>query len=335
MRSTVLTTLKNEASFLLEWVAHHKFVGFTDLVIFTNDCDDGTAAMADRLQEMGLVRHLPNPGPWEEGPQWAALKRAETLEEVQGADWVLVADVDEFVNIHAGEGRLADLLAAVPRADAVALTWRLFGNAGHVAHLPGPVTRRFTRAAPRTLAWPWRAQMVKTLFRPAAFGKLGVHRPRAPRGSPRWFDGSGREDDLGGRLFSDFRQDNYGLVQLNHYALGSAEGFLVKADRGRANREADRFDIGYWVERNLNQFEDRSLIARDTLGLLPELLADPVLSALQARAEAWRQERIATLLRDEAWRQVFGRLLMAGPSLVPSAEVARRIRSRPADSSGG
>lgn len=325
MRATLVTTLKNEASFLLEWVAHHRAVGFTDLVIFTNDCADGTDAMAERLQAMGLARHLPNPGPWDEGPQWAALKRAEALPEVTGADWVLVADVDEFVNIHAGEGRLADLIAALPPVEAVALTWRMFGNAGVVTHAPGLVTRRFFRAAPATLAWPWRAQMFKTLFRPAAFGKLGVHRPKQPRGTPAWADGSGRRVDLGGRLFSDYRQDNYALVQLNHYALGSAEGFLVKAWRGRANREAGAFDLGYWVERNLNQVEDRSI-----LRISPEveaLLADPVLGPLQAQAEAWRRARIAALLAEDEWRQFFGRLLMAGPSRLPTPPEVARIHA--------
>ena len=323
MRACLITTLKNEASFLLEWVAHHRAVGFTDLVIFTNDCTDGTDLMADRLQALGLARHIANPGPWEQGPQWAALKRAEKLEEVRGADWVLVSDVDEFVNIHVGAGQLSDLLAALPEVEALALTWRMFGNAGVVTHAPGLVTRRFFRAAPAVLDWPWRAQMIKTLFRPSAFGKLGVHRPKQPKGEPRWADGSGRRVDLGGRLFSDFRQDNYGLVQLNHYALGSAEGFLVKSDRGRANREAGAFDMGYWVERNLNQVEDRSILRVPLEADLAALLADPVLARLQAEAEAWRRARITALMAQEDWRQFFGRLLMAGPSRLPlPAEVA-------------
>lgn len=329
MRATLVTTLKNEASFLLEWVAHHRRIGFTDLVIFTNDCSDGTDAMAERLQEMGLARHLPNPGPWktggkgEGGPQWVALNRAEGLEEVRGADWVLVADVDEFVNIHAGEGRLADLCAACPGADAIALTWRMFGNAGVVRHAPGLVTRRFFRAAPAVLAWPWRAQMFKTLFRPAAFARMGVHRPRQPRAQVLWRDGSGRAVDPGGRLFSDYRQDNYALVQLNHYALGSAEDFLVKTDRGRANRAAGAFDMGYWVERNLNQVEDRSILRHPLEAEVAALLADPALARLQAAAERWRQARISALMAEDEWRQFFGRLLMAGPSRLPSlAEVA-------------
>ncbi|MFD1808677.1 glycosyltransferase family 2 protein [Gemmobacter lanyuensis] len=47
---TVITTMKNEGPFLLEWVAHHKALGFDHLVICTNDCEDTTTEMVVRLQ---------------------------------------------------------------------------------------------------------------------------------------------------------------------------------------------------------------------------------------------------------------------------------------------
>ncbi|MBI1172118.1 glycosyltransferase family 2 protein [bacterium] len=316
MRATLVLTVKNEAAFLLEWLAHHRACGFTDVLAFSNDCSDGTAEMLDRLAELGRVKHIRNDGPHEEGPQWAALKQADRHDLVRQADWVLFADIDEFVNIHVGARRLPDLLGALPEADAITLTWRLFGNAGVVAFADRPVTESFTRAAPATLGWPWRAQMFKTLHRPAQFRKLGVHRPKspAPGSQARWFDGSGREMAPGQRIFSDYRQDNYRLVQLNHYALGAMESYLVKCDRGRANREASAFDMGYWIERNLCEIEDRSIAALDISPYLAELHADSVLGALHRQGVAWRKARFATLMRQEPWRGLFGRLMMAGSS---------------------
>lgn len=329
MRALAILTVKNEASFLLEWLAHHRATGFTEVLVLSNDCTDGTDAMLDRLAALGLLTHVRNDGPHPDSPQWSALKRAEAHPLFQSADWVLFCDIDEFVNIHVGARRLADLLAALPPdATAVSLTWRMFGNAGIVRFQDRPVREQFLRAAPATLAWPWRAQMVKTLFRrTGAFRKLGVHKPRSPDPAllpaERWYDGSGRRIEPMARLFSDYRQDNYGLVQLNHYALGSMEGYLVKCDRGRANREASAFDMGYWIERNLNQVEDRSILGLDIAGELAALMADAVLARLHAEGVAWRHRRIADLLGDEAWRGLFGRLMMAGPSraLAPEAAV--------------
>ncbi len=317
MRALLVLTVKNEASFLLEWLAHHRACGFTDVLAFSNDCSDGTDLMLDRLAAMGGLTHIRNTGPHDEGPQWAALKAADKHPLMKQADWVLFSDVDEFVNIHTGAHTLPDLLAALPDADAIALTWRMFGNAGVVAFQDRPVTETFTRAAPATLGWPWRAQMFKTLFRnDGAYRKLGVHRPRNPDPTrqPKWFDGSGRAMPPSNRLFSDYRQDNYQLVQLNHYALGAMESYLVKCDRGRANRDASAFDMGYWVERNLCDVEDKTIAALDSSALRAAFHADPVLGPLHQQAVAWRRARFTALMAEEPWRALFGRLLMTRPS---------------------
>ncbi len=337
MKILAITTMKNEGAFLLEWLAHHRAAGVTDVLAFSNDCSDGTDAMLDRLQAIGWLTHERNPGPWPEGPQWAALKAADRHPALHRADWVLTCDVDEFVNIHAGDHSIAALLAALPEATAIPLTWRFFGNDGLVGYEDRPVTASFRRAAPATLNWPWRAAMFKTLFRnDGSYRKLGVHRPRSldpeRADSQRWFDGSGRElgpDFHAQRLFSDFGRDNFRLAQLNHYALGAMESYVVKCDRGRANRDLGAFDMAYWVERNFSTVEDSSIDslapARDALR--SDLLADPVLGPLHAAAVAWRRQRFADLMLDEPWRALFGRLLMTPPTRALSPSEASILLS--------
>jgi hypothetical protein len=280
---------------------------------------------------MGGLTHLPNPGPWDEGPQWAALKRAEGHDLFKQADWVMVLDCDEFVNVHVGQRSLTDLMQAAPGVDAFAMTWRMFGNAGVVAYEDRPVTETFTMAAPAQLHWPWRALMVKTLFRnDGRFRKLGVHRPRRQvAGSQVVFNDPG----LGGRLFSEPGRDVYGLVQLNHYALGAMESYIVKCDRGRANRDAAAFDMSYWCDRNFCAVEDRSVLALDSAGLRAELMEDAVLAPLHRAAVAWRKARFASLMQEEPWRALFGRLLMTPPARLLTRQEAMRIRSYRADQS--
>lgn len=334
MRATAVLTVRNEGAFLLEWVAHHLGIGFTDLLVFSNDCDDGTDAMLDRLSEIAPVHHLRNDGPHKGGVQFHALKQADRHPAVTGADWLLALDVDEFVNIHTGDHSLAALLAALPEADAITLTWRLFGNDGVVRYEDLPVTARFTRAAPEVLYWPWRASMFKTLYRNSgAYGKLGVHRPRAPgpgASSARWFDGHGR--DLGprfrkGPLFSPYGRPNYGLVQLNHYPLGAMESYILKRDRGRAVHDGDALGLDYWTERNWVAEEDNSIRQSDALRdpWLTRLSADPVLAELHAGAVLWRRARFDALMLEEPNRALFGRLLMAPPARPLPPEAAQRL----------
>lgn len=335
MRALSILGVKNEAAFLLEWLAHHRACGFGDFLVYSNDCSDGTDLMLDRLQQMGWLTHVRNDGPHPEGPQWSMLKAADKHPLTRKADWILFSDIDEFVNIHAGDRSLSALMTALPEATAIPLTWRMFGNAGQIEITDTPVTEAFTLAAPATFAWPWRAQLFKTLFKnDGTYRKLGVHRPRNPDperiAQARWFDGSGRALPASmhmGRIFSDYTTDSYGLVQLNHYALGSMQNYLVKADRGRANRDASGFDMSYWVERNFCEVEDRSILALDSRALRDALHADPELARLHHAALDWRRARFETLMQEEPWRALFGRLLMTPPSkTLTQAQAAPLLR---------
>lgn len=335
MRFLAILTVRNEAAFLLEWLAHHKACGFTDFLVFSNDCTDGTDLMLDRLAELGVLTHIRNDGPHDEGPQWAALKAADKHPLKKAADWVLFFDVDEFVNIHTGDGSLPALLDALPHATAIPLTWRFFGNAGVIGFDDRQVTEVFTRAAPALLYWPWRGAMFKTLFRnDGAYRKLGVHRPRNPdperMAAQVWVDGSGRTlppDYHRNRIISPLGRDNFGLVQMNHYALGAMESYIVKCDRGRANRDASSFDMGYWVERNFCDVEDRSIerLAPARTAHLAAFKADPALCSLHEAGVAWRKARFLELMQDMEWRSLFGRLLLSRPARHLTEAEARLI----------
>ncbi|NNE52382.1 MAG: glycosyltransferase family 2 protein [Sulfitobacter sp.] len=325
MTHLALLCVRNEAAFLLEWLAHHRALGFDDFLVYSNDCDDGTDAMLDRLEEMGLLTHVRNPGPYDKrGVQFTALKAAAEHPKVTRADWILPLDIDEFVNIHTGDHTLKALHAALPDATAITLTWRLFGSSGQVRYADDPVTETFTRCAPRILHWPWRAALFKTLYRnDGTYRKPGVHRPRDPvkerLKQARWFDGHGRalEDSFKtGRVFSPFGRDNYGLAQINHYPLGAMESFLLKSARGRAVHADQPLGMDYWVERNFNSDIDTSIaaLAPARRAELLALSSDATLARLHARAVAWRKARFEALMLQDPYRALFGRLLMTPPT---------------------
>ncbi|WP_420567072.1 glycosyltransferase family 2 protein [Thalassovita sp.] len=335
-RILAILSVRNEGSFLLEWLAHHQACGFTDFLVFSNDCQDGTDTMLDRLQGLGLLTHIRNPGPHDkQGIQFTAMRLAAQAELTRQADWILPLDVDEFVNIHVGDRTVSALVKALPDATAITLTWRLFGNAGVVLYADRPVTQQFTRAAPRVIHWPWRAVMFKTLYRnDGTYGRPGVHRPADPDptrlAQTRWFDTEGRE--LGeafqtSRIFSDYRQEHYGLAQLNHYPLGAMESYLVKADRGRAVHSDDQLGMDYWTERNYCTDEDTSITAmadrmRENLAALKK---DEQLAQLHRTAVEWRRARIQNLLEQEPYRALMTRMMLTPPARPIPAQAARYL----------
>ena len=297
-----VTTMRNEGPFILDWVAYHLSVGITHFLVYTNDCDDPTEQILDALAARGLVTRVDNPV--EEGvkPQRQALDAAWSHPLVREADATIVMDVDEYINIHVGGGRLTDLFQAAGDPDLISMTWRLFGTGGATGFEDRPVAELFTRAAPRKTRKPHHAWGFKTIIRrEAPFAGFGVHRPHDPTGlMPRWTNGSGEQ--MPDRFLTEGWRSSvdswgYDLVTLNHYATRSCESFLVKRDRGRPNHIARPVDLEYWNTFNRNDEEDGSILERlqGARALRLAFSKDPILGPLHDRAVTWHQTRISDL----------------------------------------
>lgn len=319
-RTTIVTCMKNEGPFLLEWIAYHRAVGVTDFLVYTNDCTDGTDSFLSLLQEKGLCQHRANP--WQPGgpasPQYTALALAESEQVVQAADWLIAMDVDEFINVKIGDGTLAALFAAIGEANMVSLTWRLFGDSGVIAYDDRPVIAQFDRCAPEITRKPHQAWGFKTLFRnQEIFRKFGVHRPKGLKPEHweqiRWVNGSGRKmprNVLLNGWRSTLESYGYDWVQLNHYAVRSVESFLVKRDRGRVNHVDRDQGRNYWFRMSHNADQDGSI-----LRMLPalqaemqRLLADPEIADAHALSVARHREKIAELRQRPDHQALFAEL---------------------------
>ena len=177
LKITAVTCVKNEGPFLLEWIAFHQCIGVTDFLFYSNDCDDGTDTLLDALAELGHLRHLPNPA---EGRnyQMEALKHAKTQDIVTEADWVWVADVDEFPNIHVGDNSLPALIHACGNPQTISLNFQFFANNDIEAFVDSPVIGQFTRSHNPDLWCGESAIEVKSLVQkdfPLKY--YGAHRP--------------------------------------------------------------------------------------------------------------------------------------------------------------
>ena len=334
MKILSATTVRNEGPYLLEWIAWHQLLGVTDFLVYSNDCDDGSDLLLDRLAQHGVLVHQTHAPPPDRSIQWSALNAAWKHPLRKAADWMLISDLDEFAVVHAGEGRLADLIAALPDGtDAVALPWRLFGANGIIAIDERPVVEQFTRSAPAEMSHPIAATFFKSLFRPAAFARSGVHRPRHRKDSrPNWVDGSGRPlpEIIGGndkRLSLVGLRDHRKLAEMHHYSLRSVQGFMVKSERGLPNRSDKKVDLGYWVDRNFNSVENTAALRmaprlRDQIAML---MALPGVADLHAAALRWHRDRFAALVKMQAGYDLYGQLLHAYDSAVLPPELQRML----------
>ena len=332
---TAVSMMKDEGPFVIEWVAHHLAVGFSDLVVYTNDCSDGTDDMLIRLEELGLVHHRRNDVAEGIRPQPSALNYAQDEPVVQQSDWVMVFDADEFLSIRTGDGSLDGLISGVRAQDAngIVVTWRIFGSGGVVDWSRAPVTEQYLMAAPVT--WT-KGGGVKTLFTfDADYWRLGIHRPKMKNrhidtGFPdtvKWLQGSGRvmEDYFKFRGWRSItRTVGYDWVQLNHYAVKSVESYAIRKMRGNVNLKKDKYNSDYWSLQDRNEVRDDTMLRYSVKRneIMALLLSDPVLRGLHFAAVERVEARLLELRQTDAYRHLIRDLALA--SQVPISQIVAK-----------
>jgi hypothetical protein len=317
-RIVIFTTMKNEGPYMIEWVAFHRALGAEHFVIFTNDCDDGTEEIAQRLEALGWASHVDNAVKEGGNPQHQMLRRARRHPKVKEADWLMCLDVDEFWNIKVGDGGFHALIAAAEekagrKIDALSFAWKLFGSSANVAFDERPVTRGFTLADLDFPHHSGRASGLKTLFRNnGTFSRFGPHRPKGVEEEVEpqvaWSDASGNlypADKVGWRAWPGF---DHSWGRLHHYSVRSLDSFLVKRDRGRTNHIKVDQGQAYWRDMNVNKSVDLSILpkAEASDALRDELMSDPELARLHGAACDWHRAKIAELKERPDWVEFRG-----------------------------
>jgi hypothetical protein len=331
-----VTCMRDEGPYAAEWIAHLLAVGVDHVLAYSHDCADGTDRLLDRLAASGAVTHVPFTPEGNKSVQWQALRRADKHPLVRSAEWVIFLDADEYPVFDPPLAGFPDLVAALPEgADAVALPWRLFGSGGQEQWAEGLTPERFTLAAPADVLLP-AAHFFKTLFRPRAFQKLGVHRPKNKKdAAPRWSLGGAMPLDQGFAA-DDSRINLFGYdtaaakARLNHYSLRSAEEFLVKRARGLPNQKGKPVDLGYWAERNFNTVQDLSFAPHlpAMKEKLAQLMALDGVTETIGKARAWHRAQLATLLNEPDNIRLMWHMTLLASSTPPGREALERHITR-------
>ncbi len=304
-RIVLVSAMKNEAPFVLEWVAYHKVIGIDQIVICANPSTDGTDDLLAALAKAGEVVHLPTAPSPGTAPQAAAVQAFEKGLGYREGDWYLWLDADEFLNVHVGDRTAAALVAAIGPAAGAMLNWRIFGANGH-ARFPGRfISNDFPQASERRFV----ANLeTKPLFRHSSkvtgFAPDGISRPRvapdAKLTAADFVGGNGKaliasEDrtigwlagTLTGRTNLAARKEfGWELAQINHYSVRTPEFFELKKTRGRGTvatgpkRPNARHTDGYFHRFDRNEVEDRSILHwQDAVTAeIDRLLAEPAIA---------------------------------------------------------
>ncbi len=324
--------MRNEGAFIVEWVTWYRMLGFSDILVVTNDCTDHSPQLMDALQEAGWLTRIDyrvKPG---EIPLPPKLKRAKRHPLAQAADWILVCDVDEFLVVHKDAGQITDLLPEEPDFLGMSLNWKVFGTSGQRHWSEGLVHRQFTRAAAQGIGvnrWFKAISRRADLFhRLDAHGPSGYRPDRAPGpwggAGLRWVNSDGvtmPQWQPGGPYLRQTEAEltTHAAAQMNHYMIRSEESFSLKRGMLSPAAHKDRYTDVFFNRFNRNDVEDLSALryAATFEALHAEAMALPHVRKLHHLCCADYVVRLATVAgrepaSDPRWQQQMDLAATAG-----------------------
>lgn len=240
--ATVLTSIKNECPYIVEFIAYYRLIGFNDILVVTNDNADDTLVALESLKKAGYVDYIAHTVAADQVPQRNGFRLASEHFARRGEDfYVYVADADEFLRLY-DTPDIQTYLDSLDAPDAVSFNWKFYGSNGHKARPNGLVLESYDRRAKDS----FREHLtLKSLFlRSPKLSGFTAHFPVFQEGSnPRVVYSDGGPLDPARMLESphqSWSRRTFERAAIHHYGIKSWEEFLGKRVRGRgANRQSN------------------------------------------------------------------------------------------------
>ena len=132
---------KNEAPYILEWIAHHRVIGIRHFFIADNDSTDASSELFEVLARLGhieLIRHSTEPGT---KPQLPAYNKLVEMARDK-VRWMAFIDSDEFIWPTRSGASLEAFLKALDaqmNVGALTLNWSTYGSSRNYFFQDAPV----------------------------------------------------------------------------------------------------------------------------------------------------------------------------------------------------
>ncbi len=279
-RIGIVAPVKDEAPFLLEWIAYHRALGVEHFLIGDNGGDDGTSELLQALAAAGVIRRT----------DWLGVRALQkSFYEtsiplmVDLVDVVAMIDADEFLRPLNGLDNIPEAIAEIfarPEAAAASLHWASYGSSGRDEPGEGLVIERFTYRAPEANILN---RFYKTVVRPECFGGVIAHKVRLTDGE--YVNDLGVANHLSPLTEAVLANSvNWNRLRVDHFVVKSRAEFAAKRRRGRASTIDGIHHDRFFEERDRNEVFDpmpADFIARTKaeIKLLAELLDAPSATA--------------------------------------------------------
>jgi hypothetical protein len=228
----ICAIFRDEAPYLLEWLAFHRMIGVDLFVLYDNGSSDGGSEL---VRNSSFARNVTLID-WPDRPGQLSAYNHFRVHHAGRFAWAAFIDIDEFIVPLAGSSIRPILMRSTYRPFAqVLLQWLVFGPSGHDQRPEGLVIENYTLRLPETAE---ASRHVKPIVRPAMLCGID-HTPHTAECSGPACNSSGTE------VLSYAIQpiECHEVLVVHHYFTKSREDWQIKRRRGRGD--------------SLEQYQDR------------------------------------------------------------------------------
>jgi glycosyltransferase involved in cell wall biosynthesis len=253
--------MKQEAPYILEWVAYHRMLGF-DVIIADNGGEDDTSEILKALHRTGACVRIDFT--WlRRRPQIPAYRAILRYARRNGIDIIGFLDADEFfsrsfpvLSLSPADGA-EYILDQFERNDAsqISYHWICYGSRSDSSDIEDPVLERFSWHSSMTEPFNTFVKSfvrVKEMFSPVNLLYIGP-----PVFSPHYYTSADRRwfiDDARWRAFDYDKGISHNNGCILHFQIKTWAEYQSKAERGNAIFKANNYSRSFFETHDYSDF---------------------------------------------------------------------------------
>ncbi|NEP77104.1 MAG: tetratricopeptide repeat protein [Okeania sp. SIO3B3] len=229
----ICAIFKDEAAYILEWIAYHQAIKVDHFIIYDNGSTDGTTEILQGLAKAGIITHIKWPDISKKGGAQVAAYEDAVARWRDKCEWIGFIDADEFILLNQ-HNDIKSFLDDYQDVDGIAINWKLFGSSGHNSVTDGLVIERFTKSTKSAASVNSHFKTIAKIDSIKPTDGVRVHVCRFKSNNPIYVYAdlapvTPESKGMGSHI-------DHKIVQINHYFTKSKHEWNLKIARGKADR---------------------------------------------------------------------------------------------------
>ena len=242
---SIVLIIKDEASYLQEWIEYHKLVGIDKFYIYDNESSDNIKEILKPYIKSKIVEYIFWPGKLQQKP---AYNDAITKYKLD-TKWMAFIDTDEFI-VPISKKTIPEIINEIKPKYGLSIHWCHYGDNNHKVRTNGLVIERFTKRSYDNFGLN---TIVKSIINPRAVYYMEPHNA-CFIGNRSSIDENGSK--VTGSCSHNIKDISMNKIRINHYYCKSWAEYENKIKRGDVNRIVPLLYRSTFDGANRNDIED-------------------------------------------------------------------------------